>query len=63
MACRFPGADTPEAFWELLHQGRDMVQEIPTLRWHVQEFYAPQRATPGKMYTRLGGLAGQRRWL
>ncbi|MFM7585002.1 MAG: SDR family NAD(P)-dependent oxidoreductase, partial [Caldilinea sp.] len=56
MACRFPGADTPEAFWELLRQGRDRVQEIPPLRWNVQEFYAPQRATPGKMYTRSAAL-------
>ncbi|MBU6352327.1 MAG: hypothetical protein KGS73_19520, partial [Chloroflexi bacterium] len=29
MACRFPGADTPEAFWRLLQQGEDRVSEIP----------------------------------
>ena len=56
MACRFPGADTPEAFWELLAAGVDLVQEIPLTRWNVDDFYAPQRPTPGKMYTRAAAL-------
>ncbi|MDQ1035295.1 acyl transferase domain-containing protein/acyl-CoA synthetase (AMP-forming)/AMP-acid ligase II [Streptomyces sp. V3I8] len=33
MACRFPGASTPEEFWELLTAGRDLVTEVPTDRW------------------------------
>ncbi|WP_285581685.1 non-ribosomal peptide synthetase/type I polyketide synthase [Herbidospora sp. NBRC 101105] len=28
MACRFPGADTPERFWELLESGHDAVTPI-----------------------------------
>ena len=52
MACRFPGAETPEAFWQLLRDGVDLVQEVPPARWAVADFYAPQRPTPGKMYTR-----------
>ncbi|WP_434042178.1 MULTISPECIES: type I polyketide synthase [Sorangium] len=35
MACRFPGAATPEAFWELLEQKRDAVTEVPAARWPV----------------------------
>ncbi|MFG2024821.1 amino acid adenylation domain-containing protein [Streptomyces sp. NPDC048825] len=31
-ACRFPGADTPESFWELLAAGRDTVGEVPVGR-------------------------------
>ncbi|MFE7274090.1 amino acid adenylation domain-containing protein [Streptomyces sp. NPDC057623] len=33
MACRFPGADTPEAFWELLLSGRDTLTAVPGGRW------------------------------
>ncbi|GAA4073428.1 non-ribosomal peptide synthetase/type I polyketide synthase [Streptomyces shaanxiensis] len=33
MACRFPGASTPEAFWELLLAGRDTVSAVPDDRW------------------------------
>ncbi|MEV5410326.1 amino acid adenylation domain-containing protein [Thermopolyspora sp. NPDC052614] len=33
MACRFPGADTPEAFWDLLVRGRDVVGGVPAGRW------------------------------
>ncbi|MEU9984067.1 amino acid adenylation domain-containing protein [Streptomyces sp. NPDC050856] len=33
MACRFPGADTPEAFWDQLAAGHDAVTETPRDRW------------------------------
>ncbi len=32
MACRFPGADNPAAFYELLMQGKSGIQEIPEKR-------------------------------
>lgn len=35
MACRFPDAPTPEAFWDNLLDGRDSVTEIPESRWAV----------------------------
>jgi myxalamid-type polyketide synthase MxaD len=34
MACRFPGgADSPEKFWSLLHDGVDTVKTVPLKRW------------------------------
>lgn len=33
VACRFPGADTPEAFWERLAEGYDAVTGVPAGRW------------------------------
>ncbi|WP_318196293.1 non-ribosomal peptide synthetase/type I polyketide synthase [Streptomyces sp. MCL20-2] len=34
MACRFPGADTPEDFWDLLIGGNDAITPVPYGRWH-----------------------------
>ena len=56
MACRLPGADSPEALWQLLQEGRETVGEIPAERWDAQAFYDPDPATPGKMVTRRGGF-------
>jgi thioester reductase-like protein len=33
IGCRFPGADGPDAFWELLAQGLSAIREIPEGRW------------------------------
>lgn len=55
MACRFPGkATTPEAFWQLLSQGKNATTEIPSQRWNREAYYDPSPDAPGKMYTRYG---------
>jgi acyl transferase domain-containing protein/acyl carrier protein len=56
MACRFPGATTPEAFWKLLDSGDDAVTEIPSERWDIEELYDPDPKCPGKMYSRHGAF-------
>jgi acyl transferase domain-containing protein/acyl-CoA synthetase (AMP-forming)/AMP-acid ligase II len=56
MACRFPGAPDPEAFWQLLHNGVDAVSEIPPDRWISDDYYDPTPGVPGKMYTRRGAF-------
>jgi acyl transferase domain-containing protein len=33
---RFPDADSPEALWNLLYQGRDVVAEVPPNRWDIK---------------------------
>ncbi|WP_304106199.1 type I polyketide synthase [Mycolicibacterium bacteremicum] len=55
VACRFPGAPDPDAYWELLAGGVDAIREIPEDRFDVDEFYDPDQQTPGKIYTRSGG--------
>ncbi len=40
VAGRYPGADTPEAFWEALSEGRDLVTEVPPERWDIEAIYA-----------------------
>src|SRR5436309_862342 len=56
MACRFPGADNPEAFWALLRDGVDVISEVPADRWNADEFYSTDPDAPGKTYSRWGGF-------
>src|SRR5690606_37942522 len=57
MGCRFPGgANTPEAYWELLLNGVDAISEIPPERWDVDAYYDPNPDVPGKIATRWGGF-------
>jgi len=59
MACRFPGgADTPEAYWDLLREGRSGIVEVPSDRWDIDEWYDPELSEAGTMYTRSGGFIG-----
>ncbi|MDR3661343.1 MAG: SDR family NAD(P)-dependent oxidoreductase, partial [Mycobacterium sp.] len=56
VACRFPGAPNPEAFWEVLSGGVDAIREVPEDRFDIDEFYDPDPETPGKVYSRFGGF-------
>ncbi|MBE8994630.1 non-ribosomal peptide synthetase/type I polyketide synthase [Microcystis aeruginosa] len=56
MGCRFPGADNPEAFWQLMGNGVDAIADIPSERWDIEGFYDPTPATAKKMYSRQGGF-------
>ena len=39
LGCRFPGgANDPEAYWQLLREGRDAVGPAPTNRWNMADF-------------------------
>ncbi|MEL6385650.1 MAG: beta-ketoacyl synthase N-terminal-like domain-containing protein [Cyanobacteria bacterium J06626_18] len=58
LGCRFPGgADTPDAFWQLLVQGVDAISSVPSDRWDADTYYNPQPGMPGKVITRFGGFA------
>src|SRR5262249_37173493 len=56
MSCRFPGANDPTAFWELLRSGTDAIREIPTDRWAVPRYHHPNTEAPGTYQTRWGGF-------
>lgn len=59
IGCRFPRANDPESFWQLLHDGVDAIQQVPASRWDIDAFYHPTPAHPGKMNTRWGGFLEQ----
>ena len=56
IGCRFPGADGPDAFWELLRNGGDAITVVPPDRWDIDAYYDPDPDTPGKMYAKHGGF-------
>ena len=56
IGCRFAGnADSPEALWEILKDGRDCTREIPSDRYDVSYHVSPGEKRPGKMYNSRGG--------
>ncbi|WP_442508780.1 type I polyketide synthase [Novipirellula sp. SH528] len=49
MGCRMPGADSPDAFWDLIQQQRETVGPVPDSRWDRDQYFDPSGRTPGKM--------------
>jgi acyl transferase domain-containing protein len=57
MACRLPGgADSPDAFWTLLKEGREAIREVPAERWNAEASYSADPSQAGKASTRWGGF-------
>ncbi|HEV7456869.1 MAG TPA: SDR family NAD(P)-dependent oxidoreductase [Roseococcus sp.] len=56
LACRFPGAEGPEAFWRLLEEGRDAITRIPPDRWDADALHDPDPDAPRGIVTREGGF-------
>ncbi|KAJ3781238.1 thiolase-like protein, partial [Lentinula aff. detonsa] len=55
MACRFPGgAHSPEEFWQLLMSGKDTMQDIPSSRFNIDDYWSNQSGEPNKMTARKG---------
>ncbi|MGZ8249248.1 type I polyketide synthase, partial [Methylomagnum sp.] len=56
MACRFPGTDSPDAFWQNLWEGVSAIREVPADRWDAASFYATDLTAPGKAVSKWGGF-------
>ena len=60
IGCRFPGgANSPQAFWQMLCAGTDAIREVPADRWSIAAYYDPTPGRPGKTYSKWGGFLDQ----
>lgn len=54
--CRFPGADGPDQFWDLLKNGESGITEVPPSRWDSSSWYDPDLNDIDSMNTKWGGF-------
>ena len=60
MACRLPGADGLEAFWNLLVAGRTAWGRLPESRLPRDLYFHPEKSRLGKSYSELGAVVSDR---
>lgn len=53
MACRLPGGNNLEEFWQLICSGGSAVVDLPPDRLDRELYYDTQRGILGKSYTSL----------
>ncbi len=59
VACRFPGGDDRETFWQTLCDGRHVVQQIDDERWSIDRYHGEDPQIPGRAHTRWASLLPQ----
>jgi acyl transferase domain-containing protein/NAD(P)-dependent dehydrogenase (short-subunit alcohol dehydrogenase family) len=60
MACRFPGAEDLDAYWQLIVNGRSAITEVPASRFDAALYYHPDKGVRGKSYCKIGGVVSSR---
>lgn len=58
LACRVPGAEDAQAFWQLMRDGVDAVGRVSEGRWDTEALFDPDPEVPGRIATREGGFIG-----
>jgi len=56
MACRFPGANNYQAFWENLTGGVNSIKEVPINRWDWRQNYGDPQLEINKTNSKWGGF-------
>ncbi|MCB2261721.1 MAG: type I polyketide synthase [Candidatus Thiosymbion ectosymbiont of Robbea hypermnestra] len=59
MGCRFPAASNPDAYWQLLRNGVDVVTKVPAERWDADAYFDPDPEALGKAYTCHGAFLSE----
>jgi acyl transferase domain-containing protein/NAD(P)-dependent dehydrogenase (short-subunit alcohol dehydrogenase family) len=56
IGCLFPGAPGLKAYWQLLYQKKDAIQDIPQTHWSVDDYFHEDPRTPDHVYCRRGAF-------
>lgn len=56
LSCRFPQANTPKELWQLLFDGKSVIDKVPSERWNIDDYYHPDKETPGKTNQNQGAF-------
>lgn len=62
MACRLPGANNLDQYWEMLIQGGCAIGELPAEQFDQELYYDPTKGVRNKSYTRRGATIGDRQF-
>src|SRR5215813_10138491 len=60
MACRIPGADNLDQFWNLVRSGGSAIGELPADRLDQELYYDPRKGQRGKTYSKMGAIISSR---
>nr|MCU0482164.1 hypothetical protein [Anaerolineae bacterium] len=56
MASVFPQAMSLREFWDNIILNKDCIEDVPSSRWNVEEYYDPDPNAPDKTYSKRGGF-------
>jgi len=60
LGCRFPGADSLDDYWTLIHEGRSGIIDLPPEKLNQDLYFDPEPGKLGRSYTRRGGVVPER---
>jgi polyketide-type polyunsaturated fatty acid synthase PfaA len=56
LSALFPGAKDLQSYWNNILSGADFLQEVPSNRWNLADYYDPDPNKPDKIYCKKGGF-------
>ena len=52
----FPGSTSVAGFWRDVVGGRDLMSDVPTSHWLIDDYYDPDPGAPDKTYCKRGAF-------
>lgn len=59
MACRYPGANDYKEYWDNLVNGKNLIKEIPRMRWDTSRYYNENINTPNTSMSKWCGIVDE----